>query len=191
MPYDEYDVSPGLRLPVSPPNGGAAMSGDGKPDFTVEGAAGLKVAIVATSWHVDVVDALIDGAQRAAQASGLPDVAVVRVPGSIEIPVVAQQLATNHDAVVAVGAVIRGGTPHFEYVCQALTDGLTRVALDAGVPVGNGVLTCDTKEQAIARSGIAGSVEDKGGQAMNAALQTALVLRKLRRNAVSGGIGFQ
>ena len=156
------------------------MSGEGRPELVVDGADGLKVAIVATSWHRDIVDALVDGAQRAARASGLGEVAVVRVPGAVEIPVVAAQLATDHDAVVAVGAVIRGGTPHFEYVSRSVTDGLTRVALDAGVPVGNGVLTCDTVEQAVARSGGPSAVEDKGGEAMTAALQTALVLRRLR-----------
>lgn len=159
------------------------MSGEGRPELTVDGAAGLRVAIVATSWHRDIVDTLVAGAQRAARASGLGEVAVVRVPGAVEIPVVAAQLATDHDAVVALGAVIRGGTPHFEYVSRSVTDGLTRVALDAGVPVGNGVLTCDTAEQAVARSGGPGSVEDKGGEAMVAALQTALVLRRLRGGA--------
>lgn len=167
------------------------MSSDGKPDLRVAGAAGLRVAVVATTWHLDVVDQLVASAQRAARASGVPDVSVVRVPGAVEIPVVAQQLATNHDAVVALGAVIRGGTPHFEYVCRAVTDGLTRVALDSGVPVGNGVLTCDTKEQALARAGGSESVEDKGGEAMTAALQTAVTLRKLRRASAASGMGFR
>ncbi|MEO7125142.1 MAG: 6,7-dimethyl-8-ribityllumazine synthase [Nakamurella sp.] len=168
------------------------MSGDGKPNLRVTGASQLRVAIVATSWHVDVVDALLDGAERAANAAGVKDMIVVRVPGAIEIPVVAQQLATDHDAVVAVGAVIRGGTPHFDFVAKAVTEGLTRVALDSGVPVGNGVLTCDTKEQAIARSGIAGSIEDKGGEAMTAAIQTALILADLRRGKGSvSGMGFR
>lgn len=166
------------------------MSGEGRPDLHAPGAAGLRVAIVATSWHLDIVDALVEGAQRAAKASGLREVPVIRVPGSVEIPVVAAQLATNHDAVVAVGAVIRGGTPHFEYVSQSVTYGLTRVALDAGVPVGNGVLTCDTVEQAVARAGGPGSVEDKGGEAMTAALSTALVLRELRGSG-GGTVGFR
>lgn len=166
------------------------MSGEGRPELTVTGASGLRVAIVATSWHIDIVDALLDGAKRAADAAGVTHLRVVRVPGSIEIPVVAQQLATDHDAVVAVGAVIRGGTPHFDFVCKAVTEGLTRVALDSSVPVGNGVLTCDTVEQAVARSGIPGSVEDKGGEAMTAAIQTALLLADLRRGKGSG-MGFQ
>ena len=110
------------------------------------------------------------------------------MPGALELPVVAQALATSHDAVVALGVVIRGGTPHFEYVCDSVTAGLTRVALDSGVPVGNGVLTCDTLEQAIARSGGPGSAEDKGAEAMSAALATALVLQGLR--SVGGRMGF-
>lgn len=167
------------------------MSGVGRPDLRIEGASGLRVAIVATSWHADIVDALVDGAKRAAVAAGVDGVTLVRVPGSVEIPVVAQQLATNHDAVVALGAVIRGGTPHFEYVCQAVTEGLTRVALDSGVPVGNGVLTCDTKEQALARSGLPGSEEDKGGDAMVAAVRTALTLAELRGKRLGGGMGFK
>lgn len=166
------------------------MSGEGRPEIALDGAGALRVAVVATSWHREIVDALVAGAERAASAAGATDLKVVRVPGSVEIPVVAQQLATDHDAVVALGAVIRGGTPHFEYVCQAVTDGLTRVALDAGVPVGNGVLTCDTVEQAVARSGVPGAEEDKGGDAMTAALQTALLLRDLRRGA-GGGMGFR
>lgn len=168
------------------------MSGEGRPEPRVSAAAGLRVVIVATSWHGAIVDSLIGGAQRAAADSGLGEVAVVRVPGAIEIPVVAAQVATNHDAVIALGAVIRGGTPHFDYVCRSVTDGLTRVALDSGVPIGNGVLTCDTTEQAVARAGGAGSVEDKGGQAMAAAIDTALVLRGLRRGGGSApGMGFR
>lgn len=167
------------------------MSGEGRPDLAVSGASGIKVAIVATSWHLDVVDVLVERAQAVAAASGAADVTLVRVPGALEIPVVAQQLASNHDAVVALGAVIRGGTPHFEYVSKSVTEGLTRVALDSGVPIGNGVLTCDTKEQAVARSGAPGSVEDKGGEAMVAALTTALVLRDLRRGGAGSGVGFR
>ena len=105
---------------------------------------------------------------------------MVRVAGTGELPVVAQELARSHDAVVALGAVIRGGTPHFEYVCDAVTAGLTRVALDERTPIGNGVLTCNDIEQAVARAGGPGAAEDKGAEACVAALQTALVLRRLR-----------
>jgi 6,7-dimethyl-8-ribityllumazine synthase len=102
------------------------------------------------------------------------------VPGAVELPVVAQALTEEHDAVVALGVVIRGGTPHFEYVCDAVTAGLTRVALDAGTPVGNGVLTTEDEQQARDRSGLAGAAEDKGWEATIAALATALALRQVR-----------
>ena len=106
---------------------------------------------------------------------------MVRVPGTIELPVVCQELARTHDAVVALGVVVRGGTPHFEYVCDAVTAGLTRVALDERMPVGNGVLTCNTHAQAVERSGSPGSREDKGAEACVAALVTANALRAARR----------
>src|SRR5262249_32703752 len=110
------------------------------------------------------------------------DTTLVRVPGAFELPLAAKVLAQQrYDAVVALGAVIRGGTPHFDYVCRAVTDGLTRVALDAAVPVGFGVLTCDTEEQAFDRCGLDGSSEDKGREAAMAAVETALLLRKVRR----------
>jgi 6,7-dimethyl-8-ribityllumazine synthase len=143
-------------------------------------AAGLSVGIVATTWHADITESLLARAVAAAGESGVAEHTVVRVPGAVELPVVAQALAERHDAVVALGVVIRGGTPHFEYVCDAVTAGLTRVALDAGKPVGNGVLTCDTEQQARDRAGLPGSAEDKGWEATIAALQTALVLRELR-----------
>ncbi|ETB02620.1 6,7-dimethyl-8-ribityllumazine synthase, partial [Mycobacterium avium subsp. paratuberculosis 10-4404] len=97
-----------------------------------------------------------------------------------EIPVVAQELARNHDAVVALGVVIRGQTPHFEYVCDAVTQGITRVSLDASTPVANGVLTTDNEQQALDRAGLPESAEDKGSQAAGAALSAALTLRELR-----------
>ena len=102
------------------------------------------------------------------------------MPGTFELPVVAQALAEKgHDAVVALGVVIRGGTPHFEYVCSAATDGLTRVALDHTVAVGFGVLTCDTDAQALDRAGLEGSSEDKGWEATAAALLTARTIKQL------------
>jgi 6,7-dimethyl-8-ribityllumazine synthase len=103
------------------------------------------------------------------------------VPGSFELPVAALQLARlGYDAIVALGVVVRGGTPHFEYVCRAATDGLGRVALDDGVPVGFGLLTCDTEEQALDRAGLEGSSEDKGYEATQSALYTAVTIRRLR-----------
>ncbi|MDN5717145.1 MAG: 6,7-dimethyl-8-ribityllumazine synthase [Janibacter sp.] len=155
------------------------MSGHGAPTIQVEGAEGLTVAIVASSWHTQVMDGLVGGAQAALAEVGL-EATLVRVAGSFELPVVAAQLARTHDAVIALGVIIRGGTPHFDYVCAAATDGLSRVALDSGTPVGFGLLTCDNEEQAIARAGLTGSQEDKGREATEAALSTAVTLRGLR-----------
>jgi 6,7-dimethyl-8-ribityllumazine synthase len=157
------------------------MSGVGVPDMPELDASGIKLAIVASTWHTTICDALLDGARRVATASGIAEPTVVRVLGAIEIPVVAQELAKNHDAVIALGVVIRGGTPHFDYVCDAVTQGLTRVSLDEATPVANGVLTVNTEEQAIDRAGLPGSAEDKGEQAASAALATAITLRDLRR----------
>jgi len=140
---------------------------------------GLRVAVVAASWHQEVMDGLVGGAQRTLDRLGL-EARLVRVPGSFELPVVAAAMAGSSDAVVALGVVIRGGTPHFDYVCRAATGGLVRVALDSGVPVGFGLLTCDTEQQALQRAGLPGSTEDKGAEAADAALRTALVLRALR-----------
>jgi 6,7-dimethyl-8-ribityllumazine synthase len=156
------------------------VSGSGAPLVQAVDATGLTVGIVATTWHAELTDRLLERAVEAARASGIVEPTVVRAPGAVELPVVAQALAERHDAVVALGVVIRGGTPHFEYVCDAVTAGLTRVALDAGKPVGNGVLTCDTEEQARDRAGLPGSAEDKGWEATIAALTTALTLRDLR-----------
>jgi 6,7-dimethyl-8-ribityllumazine synthase len=156
------------------------VSGAGRPDAATVDAAGLTLAIVATKWHAEITDSLVDRAVAAAKESGIDDPRLVRVPGAVELPVVAAELARSHDAVVCLGAVIRGGTPHFEYVCDAVTYGLARVALDSGKPVGNGVLTCDTLDQARDRSGQDGSAEDKGWEAVVAALETALVLQTLR-----------
>ncbi|RCV52987.1 6,7-dimethyl-8-ribityllumazine synthase [Marinitenerispora sediminis] len=156
------------------------MSGAGLPDVSAVDAAGLRLGVAATRWNAEIVDALLERALAAARESGVAAPTVVRVSGAVELPVVAQELARGHDAVVALGAVIRGGTPHFEYVCQSLTQGLTEVALRAATPVANGVLTCDTLEQARERAGLPGSREDKGWEAAVAALDTALVLRRLR-----------
>jgi 6,7-dimethyl-8-ribityllumazine synthase len=126
------------------------------------------------------MEGLLAGAQEAIAAYKVRSSDVVRVPGSFELPVVAQALARKgYDAVVALGVVIRGGTPHFEYVCSATTDGLNRVALETGVPIGFGLLTCDTEEQALDRAGLEGSSESKGYEATSAALLTARTLRQI------------
>jgi 6,7-dimethyl-8-ribityllumazine synthase len=149
---------------------------DGSPTLTVDGS-GLRVAIIAASWHRTVMDGLIDGARRGLADAGVTDVRFVEVPGSFELTVAAARLAPHHDALVALGVVIRGGTPHFDYVCQAATSGLTDVAVRTGVPVGFGVLTCDDEQQALDRAGLEGSVEDKGYEAAIAAVATATTLR--------------
>ncbi|PQZ95782.1 6,7-dimethyl-8-ribityllumazine synthase [Arthrobacter sp. MYb227] len=157
------------------------MSGHGAPiigaeELVAAGKAGIRAVIVAASWHTQIMDGLIDGALRAARDAGIAEPELVRVPGTFELPVAAARLAPEFDTVIALGVVIRGGTPHFDYVCQGATLGLTDVSVRTGVPVGFGVLTCDTEEQAIARAGLEGSIEDKGYEAMSAGLQTATVL---------------
>jgi len=156
------------------------MSGEGRPELATVDAAGLTLAIAATRWHAEITDTLVERATAAAKACGVTDPLVIRVAGAVELPVVAQELAKRYDAVVCLGAVIRGGTPHFEYVCDSVTAGLTRIALDEGTPVGNGVLTCNTIDQARERSGLPDSSEDKGWEAVVAALDTAVLLRSLR-----------
>ena len=161
------------------------MSGEGSPTSHYQAqpmdCSDLRVALVAASWHQQVMDGLVAGALRALDDFKVVAGEVVRVPGSFELPVVAGALAAQgYDAVVALGVVIRGGTPHFDYVCSAATDGLNRVALDSGVPVGFGLLTCDTEQQALDRAGLDGSSEDKGYEATGAALVTATRLREIR-----------
>jgi 6,7-dimethyl-8-ribityllumazine synthase len=161
------------------------MSGAGAPSVEID-AEGLRVAIIASSWHDTVMDGLIAGATATCTRAGAVNV-LYRVPGSFELPLAAQvAAAAGFDAVVALGVIIRGGTPHFEYVCDAATSGLSRVALDTGVPIGFGLLTCDDEAQALDRAGLPGSHEDKGREAAEAALALALTLRTIRRPG--GGI---
>jgi 6,7-dimethyl-8-ribityllumazine synthase len=158
------------------------MSGHGSPVDTPIDCSDLRVAVVASSWHAEVMDGLVAGAQRAMDAYQVDAPELVRVPGSFELPVAAKTLAERgYDAVVALGVVIRGGTPHFDYVCAAATDGLSRVALDTGVAVGFGLLTCDDEQQALDRAGLDSSREDKGYEATAAALTTGQTLRSIRR----------
>ena len=163
------------------------MSGSGAPTIDLSGARGVRVAVVASSWHDTVMDALVASATRTLDAAGAT-YDLIRVPGAFELPVVAKAAAAaGNDAVVALGVVIRGGTPHFDYVCSAATDGLTRVAIDTGVPVGFGLLTCDDEAQALDRAGLPGSSEDKGREAVEAALATVLTLRSMQPK---GSVGF-
>ena len=156
------------------------MSGEGAPRIVVNGK-GLNVAIVASQWHTVVMDGLIAGAQNAlTQAEAAFD--LYRVPGSFELPLAAKVAAeSRYDAVIALGVIIRGGTPHFDYVCTAATDGLMQVGLETGVPIGFGLLTCDTEEQAVDRAGLPNSRENKGAEAVEAALASLAVIRAISK----------
>jgi 6,7-dimethyl-8-ribityllumazine synthase len=158
------------------------MSGDGRPDLETEGGD-FRIAIVSGLWHHRISEGLLAGARRTLAASGAT-VTEVQVPGSFELPLAAKAaLNAGADAVVALGVIVRGGTPHFEYVSAAATDGLTRVALDTGKPVGFGVLTLDDEQQGLDRAGLPGSKEDKGAEAAEAALAMARILRDIRNSA--------
>ena len=149
------------------------MSGAGAPKLEID-ASGLQVAIVVTSWHNEITDGLLAGAERALKAAGNSEYEVWRVPGAYELPLAAQfAIDAGAEVVVALGVVIQGDTPHFDYVCKAATDGLMRVGLDAGVPIGFGLLTVNTEQQALDRAGLAGSKEDKGAEAVEAAVLMA------------------
>ncbi|MEV0848749.1 6,7-dimethyl-8-ribityllumazine synthase [Streptomyces sp. NPDC049954] len=154
------------------------MSGKGAPELNVKNCGDLRVAVIAAQWHEKIMTGLTDGALRALDELGISEPTLLRVPGSFELPVAAKAMAARgYDAVVALGVVVRGGTPHFDYVCQGVTQGLTQVAVETGVPVGFGVLTVDDEEQALDRAGLPGSHEDKGHEAVTAAVATATVLR--------------
>jgi 6,7-dimethyl-8-ribityllumazine synthase len=151
------------------------MSGANAPKLELDGR-GLRVGIVAAQWHEVVMNGLIEGAIRACERAGASH-ELIRVPGAFELPLGAQLAARSDkfDAVVALGVVIRGGTPHFEFVCDGATQGLTRVCLDTHIPIGFGLLTVDNEEQALDRAGLAESREDKGNEAVEAALAMALL----------------
>jgi 6,7-dimethyl-8-ribityllumazine synthase len=158
------------------------MAGFGDPHLTTVEAAGLRLGIVGSRWHADLVDHMVERAQSAAKACGVDEVIVARVAGSVELPVIAQALARRCDAVVALGVVIRGETAHFQYVCDAVTAGLTRVSLDESTPVAHGVLTVESLGQARDRAGLEDSIEDKGWQSTVAVLDAALALREIERH---------
>lgn len=156
------------------------MAGHGTPSIDVDGH-GMNVTVIAGLWHDDITNGLIAGAIRTLETAGATHT-LVRVPGAFELPLAAQvALRSGADAVVCLGVIIRGGTPHFDFVSNAATDGLTRVALDEGKPVGFGVLTLDDEQQGLDRAGLEGSREDKGAEAALAALATAAVLRDIRQ----------
>ena len=146
------------------------MSGNGAPKIAID-AAGIKVSVLVTSWHEEITNGLLAGAERALKAAGNTDYQVVRVPGAFELPLGAQMAIKNGaEVVIALGVVIQGDTPHFDYVCGAATSGLTRVQLDTSVPIGFGLLTVSNEQQALDRAGLPGSKEDKGAEAVEAAI---------------------
>lgn len=161
------------------------MSGQGKPEVSIDGT-GLHIPIVAASWHDEITDGLIAGATRVLAESGATT-ELVRVPGSFELAVVCDALLdTDAAAVVALGVIIRGETPHFDYVCHAATSGLTQVSLDHEKPVGFGLLTVEDESQGFDRAGLPGSKEDCGGAAAAAALATVRILERHRVRNVGG-----
>jgi 6,7-dimethyl-8-ribityllumazine synthase len=171
------------------------MSGQGSPSLKVD-ATGLRVAIIAGSWHEEVMDGLIAGAQQTLSAAGATH-ELFRVAGAFELPIAAQaaltplghplgQVEGQFDAAVCLGVIVRGGTPHFEFVASSVTEGLTRVQLDTGKPVGFGVLTTDDDEQALDRSGLPGSRESKGVEAAEAALHSVVTLRRISDALIQG-----
>lgn len=155
------------------------MSGAGSPPLQVD-ATGLRLGIIASQWHGEVMAGLVAGAVGACEDSNAHH-AVIHTPGAFELPIATQAAAQSgrFDALVALGVVIRGGTPHFDYVCQAATIGLEAVARETLIPVGFGVLTCDDMAQALDRAGLQGSSSSKGAEAVVAALVMALTLRDL------------
>lgn len=154
------------------------MSGQGAPKLVVQNGHNMRVGVVAALFHEEVMDGLLSGALRGLSEAGVTDPTVIRAPGSFDLPVIARKLALGgYDAIVALGAVIRGGTPHFEYVASSVAAGLMQASVDTGVPIALGVLTCDSEEQALDRAGLPGSKEDKGHEAAMAAVATAQALR--------------
>lgn len=164
------------------------MSGHGAPNLRVD-ATGMRVAIIAGSWHSQIIEPMTAEAIATIESAGAT-ATVFPVAGAFEIPLGAQAAlqprkagGAGYDAVVCLGVIIRGGTPHFDYVCQAVTEGLTRVQLDTGRPVGFGILTTDNEEQALQRSGLPGSVESKGKEAAEAALHLAMLVRTITESS--------
>jgi 6,7-dimethyl-8-ribityllumazine synthase len=152
------------------------VSGSGAPSLEVS-AVGKKVVIVATLWHPEIMTGLITGAQKELELSAAVDVQLARVPGAFELPLAAKwAFDQGADIVIALGVVVQGGTPHFDYICTSATEGLTRVQLDANKPIGFGLLTVNNEQEALDRAGLVGSKEDKGKEAVQAALTMSALL---------------
>lgn len=142
------------------------------PSIEIKKLPTAKIAIISASWHLDICNDLVTGSRRALEQAEVGTIKVQYVPGSFEIPLAAQYaFDAGFDGVVALGLILKGETPHFEYVCQGVTQGVMDVSLKYGKPIGYGVLMCNDLEQAIARSGCAGSKEDKGYDSAIAVLE--------------------
>lgn len=150
------------------------MSGSSPKIGALDGSQ-LKASIVTSSWHPDICDALVSGAKKALDEAGCKNVSVHKVAGSFEIPLAAQKLLdAGSDLVIAIGLILKGDTPHFDYVCQGVTSGVMQVSLTRNKPIGFGVLMCDNLDQAYERSGLSEGQENKGFDAAIAALNLAI-----------------
>jgi 6,7-dimethyl-8-ribityllumazine synthase len=155
------------------------MSSEGSPDQKQLDGSGLAIAIVAGTWHAEIAENLIASAINFCESSGAR-AEVIRVPGSFEVPLAANAaLDAGFDAVVALGVIIKGDTPHFDFVSSGVTHGLMDLMLTTKKPIGFGILTCENIEQARLRSGLPGSISDKGIEAASAALQMAILIKEI------------
>lgn len=155
------------------------MSGS-SPKIGALNGSQLKASIVTSSWHPDICDALVSGAKKALDEAGCKNVSLHKVAGSFEIPLAAQKLLdAGSDLVIAVGLILKGDTPHFDYVCQGVTSGVMQVSLTRNKPIGFGVLMCDNLDQAYERSGLSEGQENKGFDAAIAALNLAIEYKNI------------
>jgi 6,7-dimethyl-8-ribityllumazine synthase len=158
------------------------MSGAGTPAGELsrilgsQSASGKRIAVVAASWHPDIVEAMVDRAVAELQRMGAAQIEIYRVPGSFEIPVMVANLVEKFDGFITLGLVLRGQTAHFEYVCSGVTQGIVEISVSSKKPIAFGVLMCETLEQAIDRSGVPGSAEDKGVECAQAVIATLIAI---------------
>ncbi len=158
------------------------MSGAGTPAQELSrtlhshSATGKKIAIVAASWHAEIVEAMVERAVSELERVGTSQISIYRVPGSFEIPVMVANLVEKFDGFITLGLVLRGETAHFEYVCSGVTQGIVEISLASKKPIAFGVLMCETLEQAINRSGAPGSSEDKGVECAQAVIATLIAI---------------
>ena len=159
------------------------MKGIETPEYDVAILAGKKIAIVVTRWNTFIVDNLLAGAKQHLIENGIEEnnIELIMCPGAYEIPLACQHVAASekYDAIITLGAVIRGGTPHFEYVAGECSSGVMRVSLDAGMPIAFGVLTVDNEQQALQRCGVGENSENKGEESAACVLEMLCVIDSL------------